>query len=50
MLVPTLLRFVTVVSVLAALVAGAIFALATFVEPNTREMSITLPKDRFESR
>jgi hypothetical protein len=50
MFLPTLFRFVTMVAVLAALVAGAIFALATFVGPNTREMSITLPKDRFESR
>jgi len=46
--VPSLLRFLTAILVLAGLAGAAIFALATMVEPNTREMTITLPKERFQ--
>ncbi len=47
---PTLLRFLTVVVVLAVLAGAAIVALATMVEPNTREMTVTLPKERFQGK
>jgi hypothetical protein len=44
---PSLLRFLTVVGVIAGLVYGAIFALANFVTPKPREMTVTIPADRF---
>lgn len=44
---PSLLRFLTVVAVLAGLVYGAIFALANFVNPAPREMTITIQADKF---
>ena len=42
---PSLLRFLAVVGLLIGLVYGAIFALASFVEPTQREMTITVPRD-----
>ena len=42
----SLFRFLLVVAVLAGLGYAAIWALATFVEPKPREMTITIPKDR----
>lgn len=47
---PSLLRFLAVVAILCGLVYGAIYALATFVEPNPREMSVTIPPDKFFGR
>jgi hypothetical protein len=37
-----------VVAVLVAGIAGAIFFLANFVGPNTREMTIRIPASKFE--
>ena len=37
---PTLFRFLVVVAVLAGLGFAAMFALATFVEPEPREMTV----------
>ena len=42
---PSLVRFLVVVAVLVGLVYGAIYALASFVEPTSREMTITIPRD-----
>lgn len=36
---PSLIRFLTVIAVLAAIVYGAAFALTVFVEPEQREMT-----------
>jgi len=44
--VPTLFRFLAVIAVIGALIAGAMFALATLVEPEPREMSVTVPPSR----
>ena len=44
---PSLFRFLTVVAVIGAIVYGVIFALANFVNPKTREMTVTIPADRF---
>jgi hypothetical protein len=44
---PSLIRLLTVVAVIAALGYGAMFALATYVDPRTREMVVTVPPDRF---
>jgi hypothetical protein len=43
---PTLMRFLTVLVVLAALAGAAIVYLATMVEPNTREMTIRIPPSK----
>jgi hypothetical protein len=43
---PTLMRFVTVVVVLAALAGAAVVYLAYMVEPNTREMTIRIPSGK----
>jgi len=42
----SLLRFLVVLAILAGIGFAAIWALATFVEPTPREMTITIPKDR----
>ena len=44
---PSLFRFLTVLAVIAGIVYGAVFALANFVNPRPREMSVTIPPDKF---
>ena len=44
---PSLFRFLAVVAVIAGLVYGMIFALANFVNPKPREMTINVPPDKF---
>jgi hypothetical protein len=44
---PSLMRFLMVVAVLAGVVYAGIFALATMVEPQPRDMTVTVPQDRF---
>jgi hypothetical protein len=44
--VPSLLRFLFVVSILVGLVWGGMLALVTFVEPLPREMTQTIPPNR----
>ena len=44
---PSLFRFLTAVAIIAGVVYGAIFALATFVNPKPREMTVTIPADKF---
>ncbi len=44
---PSLFRFLTVVAVIAGIAYGAIFVLANFVNPKSREMTITVPADKF---
>ena len=46
---PTLVRFLTVLLVLAALVGAGMFYLANFVGPNTRQMTIRIPSGRLEA-
>jgi hypothetical protein len=40
---PTLMRLLTLLALAAGLVYGAIFALATLVEPQQAEMTIRIP-------
>uniref|UniRef100_Q07VD1 Histidine kinase n=1 Tax=Rhodopseudomonas palustris (strain BisA53) TaxID=316055 RepID=Q07VD1_RHOP5 len=47
---PSLFRFLTVVAVIGGVIYGTLFALANFVGPKTREMSVTIPADRFQKR
>ena len=44
---PSLFRFLTVVAVIAGVIYGVIFALASFVNPKPREMTVTIPADKF---
>jgi hypothetical protein len=44
--VPSLIRFVVTIAILAGLVWGGLWALATFVEPNQREMTVRIPANK----
>jgi len=44
--VPSLFRFLFVIGLIAGLVYGAMIALVTFVEPQPREMTQTIPSAR----
>jgi hypothetical protein len=44
---PSLLRFLLVVGIIGGIGYGVIFALATFVNPKPREITVTVPADRF---
>jgi hypothetical protein len=44
---PSLFRFLAVVAVIAAVVYGTIFTLANFVNPKPRQMTVTVPADKF---
>jgi hypothetical protein len=43
---PSLIRFLAVVAVLAGLAFAGLWALANLVEPQPREMSVTIPQER----
>ena len=43
---PTLTRFIITLGILAGLVYGAMFALATFVEPRQGEMTVRIPPEK----
>jgi hypothetical protein len=44
---PSLLRFLSVVAILVAIVYGGIYALAHFVEPRPREITVSIPPEKF---
>jgi hypothetical protein len=44
---PSLFRFLTVVGIITGIGYGVVFALANFVNPKPREMTVTIPPDRF---
>lgn len=44
---PSLFRFLTVVGLIVGLAYGAVFALANFVPYKQREISVTVPSDKF---
>lgn len=43
---PSLIRFLVFLGVLAGLAYGGMFALVMMVEPQTREMTVRVPTDR----
>lgn len=45
---PSLIRFLVIVAVLAGVGFGALWALANLVEPQPREMTVTIPADRLK--
>jgi hypothetical protein len=44
---PSLFRFLTVVAVIGGIIYGALYALANLVNPKQREMTVTIPPDKF---
>jgi hypothetical protein len=44
---PSLLRFLAIVAILCALVYAGLYSLAHFVQPNPREISVSIPPDKF---
>ena len=44
---PILFRFLTIVALIVAVVYGIVFALANFVNPKPREITVTIPQDKF---
>ena len=44
---PSLLRFLAVAAIFCAVVYGGLYALAHFVQPKPREISVTIPPDKF---
>jgi hypothetical protein len=44
---PSLVRFLTVIAVAAALVYGGLYMLAHFVQPKPREITVTIPPEKF---
>ncbi len=45
---PSLIRFLVVIGLIAAAVYGGMVALVMFVEPNPREMSVRIPNERLQ--
>lgn len=43
---PSLIRFFVVVAILVGLAYAGVWALANLVEPQSREMTVTIPQDR----
>jgi len=43
---PSLFRLLVVLGLLSGFAYGAIFALATLVQPKPREITVTIPPDR----
>ncbi len=47
---PSLFRFLAIVGILGGIAYAAIVTLATMVEPQPREMTVTVPADRMIKR
>jgi phage shock protein PspC (stress-responsive transcriptional regulator) len=47
---PTLMRFLAVVAIICGLIYGGIYVLANFVTPKPREMTISVPPEKFLKR
>ena len=44
---PSLLRFLTVIAIIFGVGYGVLWSLATFVTPKPREITVTVPPDKF---
>jgi len=44
---PSLLRLLAVVAILGGAVYGGLYALAHYVKPKSREISVSIPPDKF---
>ncbi|HEX3504451.1 MAG TPA: histidine kinase [Xanthobacteraceae bacterium] len=43
---PSLFRLLTIIAIIVGAVYGGLYALAHFVQPRTREISVTIPPDK----
>jgi len=48
--VPSLFRFLVIIAILAGVVYGTMYALATLVQPTPRDMTVTIPASRFDKK
>jgi len=44
---PSLLRLLAVIAIIVAVVYGGLYALANFVQPKPREITVSIPPDKF---
>jgi hypothetical protein len=44
---PSLLRLLAIIGTLAAVIYGGLYALAHFVQPKPREITVSIPPDKF---
>lgn len=44
---PSLFRFLAIVGIIAAVIYGGVVALASLVQPQPREITVTIPPDKF---
>ena len=44
---PSLVRFLTVIAIVATVIYVGVYALAHFVEPKPREITVSIPPDKF---
>jgi hypothetical protein len=44
---PSLFRFLTVVATIGVIIYGGLYALAHFVQPKPREITVSIPPDKF---
>jgi hypothetical protein len=44
---PSLIRLLAVIAILVGIVYGGLYSLAHFVQPKPREISVSIPPDRF---
>jgi hypothetical protein len=47
LIMPSLVRFLTVIAIAAGAIYAGIYSLAHFVHPKPREISVTIPPDKF---
>jgi hypothetical protein len=44
---PSLLRFLAIVAIVCAAVYGGLYSLAHFVQPTPRQITVSIPPDKF---
>lgn len=44
---PSLFRFLTIVAIVCAAIYGGLYSLAYFVQPKPREITVSIPPDKF---
>ncbi len=44
---PSLLRLLAVIAILCAVVYGGLYSLAHYVQPTPRQISVSIPPDKF---
>jgi hypothetical protein len=44
---PSLFRFLTVIGAVAGVIYGSMFMLATWFDPKPREITVSIPPDKF---